>query len=64
MKVGDLLEITEIVDGKSMPYDMRNGHLLEHYSESKDEYMSILDMDLVHLIRAYNKTLYVKRHEL
>jgi hypothetical protein len=64
MKVKDLLDITEITDQKAMPYDMRDGHLLEHYSESKDEFMSILDMDLVHLIRAYNKTLYVKRHEL
>ena len=64
MKVRDLLDITEIIDQKAMPYDMRNGMLQEHYSETKDEYMSILDMDLVHLIRAYNKALYTKRHEL
>ena len=64
MKIKDLLDMMEIIDQKAMPYDMRNGHLLEHYSESKDEHIPILDMELTHLIRAYNKVLYTRRHKL
>ncbi|MAN75594.1 MAG: hypothetical protein CME84_16130 [Henriciella sp.] len=64
MKVQDLLDIQEVIYQRASPVDLRDDRLVEHYSESKDEYMSILDMDLVHLIRAYNKTLYTKRHEL
>ena len=36
---------------------MNDNKLNEHYSESKGEFMSILDMDLIHLVRSYNKTL-------
>ena len=64
MKVQDLLDIQEVIYQRASPVDLRDDRLVEHYSESKDEYMSILDMDLVHLIRAYNKVLYTKRHEL
>ena len=64
MKVRNLLDMIEIIDQKAMPYDMRDGHLLDHYSESKKEYMPLLDMELTHLIRAYNKVLYTERHEL
>ena len=57
MKVKDLLEIQGIIDNRIIPNDMNDNKLNEHYSESKGEFMSILDMDLIHLIRSYNKTL-------
>ena len=57
MKVKDLLEIQGIIDNRIIPNDMNDNKLNEHYSKSKGEFMSILDMDLIHLIRSYNKTL-------
>ncbi len=36
---------------------MDNGDLNRHYSVSKDEWINLIDMDLVHLIRSYNKCL-------
>ena len=57
MKVKDLLEIQGIIDNRVIPSDMNDNKLNEHYSQSKDEFMSILDMDLIHLIRSYSKTL-------
>jgi len=57
MKVKDLLEIQGIIDNRIIPSDMNDNKLNEHYSQSKDEFMSILDMDLIHLIRSYSKCL-------
>ena len=57
MKVKDLLEIQGIIDNRIIPNDMNDNKLNEHYSESKGEFKNILDMDLIHLIRSYNKTL-------
>ena len=34
---------------------MNENDLEEHYSESKEDWISILDMDLIHLIRSYSK---------
>ena len=57
MKVKDLLEIQGIIDNRVIPSDMNDNKLNEHYSQSKDEFMSILDMDLIHLVRSYSKCL-------
>ena len=57
MKVKDLLEIQGIIDNRIIPNDMNDNKLNEHYSESKGEFMSILDMDLIHLVRSYSKCL-------
>ena len=54
MKVKDLLEIQSTIEKRKMPCDM-NGDLNQHYSESKDDYIDILDMDLIHLVRSYSK---------
>ena len=56
MKVKDLLEIQSTIEKRKMPCDM-NGDLNQHYSESKDDYIDILDMDLIHLVRSYSKCL-------
>ena len=57
MKVKDLLDVQEVLEKRKTPCDMHNEELNQHYSESKGEFKNILDMDLIHLIRSYNKTL-------
>ena len=58
MKVSELLKIQETVEKRNIPVDIQHrDNLKPHYSESKGEFMSILDMDLIHLIRSYSKTL-------
>ena len=55
MKVSELLKIQGIIDNRIIPSDMNDNKLNEHYSKSKGEFMSILDMDLIHLVRSYSK---------
>ena len=57
MKVRELLEYQSFVTKRATPSDMFEGELNQHYSESKDEHINLLDMDLVHLVRSYNKCL-------
>ena len=57
MKVRKLLQLQSEIEEKKVPCDLCDGELKQHYSESKGEFMSILDMDLIHLIRSYSKTL-------
>ena len=57
MKVRKLLQLQSEIEEKKVPCDLCDGELKHHYSESKGEFMSILDMDLIHLIRSYSKTL-------
>ncbi len=54
MKVKDLLEIQSTIEKRKVPCDM-NGDLNQHFSVSKEEYINIVDMDLIHLIRSYSK---------
>ena len=56
MKVRKLLEIQSTFEDRKVPCDM-NGELNEHYSESKGEHIDILDMDLIHLVRSYSKSI-------
>ena len=57
MKVRKLLQLQSEIEEKKVPCDLCDDELNQHYSESKGEFMSILDMDLIHLIRSYSKTL-------
>ena len=56
MKVKDLLDIQSTIEKRKVPCDM-NGDLNQHFSTSKEEYIDILDMDLIHLVRSYSKCL-------
>jgi len=51
-----LLELQSTIEERKVPCDM-NGELNKHYSESKEKEIDILDMDLIHLVRSYSKTL-------
>ena len=57
MKVRKLLELQSKIEEKKIPCDLCDDELNQHYSLSKDKAIDILDMDLIHLIRSYNKTL-------
>ena len=49
MKVSELLKIQETIEKRNIPVDIQHrDNLKPHYSESKGEFMSILDMDLIH----------------
>ena len=57
MIVRKLLKIQANIEDRKVPCDMDDDELNQHYSESKGQFQNILDMDLIHLIRSYNKTL-------
>jgi hypothetical protein len=57
MKVQELLELQSVITKKAIPNDMDSKELNQHYSTSAGEFNDLLDMDLIHLIRAYNKHL-------
>ena len=59
MKVKELLELQSVITKRTIPSDMNNDKVSDHYSTSKDQYMNILDMDLIHLIRSYSKAIRV-----
>jgi len=57
MEVRKLLEVQATIEGRAVPIDMDDENLNKHYSESKGEFINILDMDLIHLVRSYSKCL-------
>ncbi len=59
MKIKDLLDVQEVLEKRKTPCDLHEeANLLnQHFSRSKNEYMDILDMDLIHLVRSYSKCL-------
>ena len=57
MKVRKLLQLQSEIEERKVPCDLCDGELNQHYSQSKDKSIDILDMDLIHLIRSYNKCL-------
>ena len=57
MKVRKLLELQSKIEERKVPCDLCDDDLKQHYSESNDGFINILDMDLIHLVRAYSKCL-------
>ena len=54
MKIKQLIEIQEIVEGRLTPYDMNEIMELEYYSTSKGESIKIGDLHLNHFLRIFN----------
>jgi hypothetical protein len=52
MKLKQVLEIQEIL-GKTIPIDM--SHKWVYYSDSREEWVDIMDLDIVHAIRILRK---------
>ena len=50
----DTLKIKSILEKRAIPVDiLESGYT--HYSKSKDEYINLLDLDLIHFIRIHLK---------
>jgi hypothetical protein len=62
MKVKKLLEIQSVIE--DVPSDMFEDDF-EYWSRTKSEWVNILDMDLVHVVRALNveSKLKLERHK-
>tara|TARA_A100001201_G_scaffold141124_2_gene135785 strand:+ start:735 stop:1019 length:285 start_codon:yes stop_codon:yes gene_type:complete len=65
MKIKRLLEIQKAIQGKVFPVDIeneltkfkesnRNSDTFLYWSRTKGEWISIFDMDIIHVIRALN----------
>ena len=52
MKVKKLLEIQSVIEESKIPCDMTDK--FKYWSRSKGDWVNILDMDLVHVVRALN----------
>jgi len=52
MKLKDILKIQSIVESRATPYDILESGFT-HYSKSKDEYIELLDLHLIHFIRIF-----------
>jgi hypothetical protein len=59
MKVKKLIALQSIIEARKIPYDMNNEEVTDYiyFSDSKNEFIDILEMDLIHMIRAFRKTL-------
>ena len=55
MKLIKLLQIQSVIEGRTIPSDMREQCNQTYFSESKAEHIPIGNMDLIHFIRAFNK---------
>ena len=53
MKVKKLLELQALIEESKIPVDMTDR--VSHWSESRGQWISILDMDLVHVVRALSR---------
>ena len=64
MKVKQLLEIQSVIEDRKIPADMIEDDF-NYWSRSKGDWVNILDMDLIHVVRALNleSTLEVERHK-
>ncbi len=54
MNVKKALQIQQILDGRAIPSDMFDEHLV-YYSASRDRWINIVDMDIAHVVRAFAK---------
>ena len=52
MKLKQILEIQKVL-GKTIPIDMN--HKWMYYSDSREEYVDIMELDIVHAIRILRK---------
>ena len=54
MKLDDLLTIQAVAEKRAVPIDILENEY-EYYSKSKDKYIKLLDLDLIHFIRIFLK---------
>ena len=54
MKLDDNLTIQAVAEKRAVPIDILESEY-EYYSKSKDKYIKLLDLDLIHFIRIFLK---------
>ena len=52
MKIKKLLKLQSVIEDSKIPADMTDN--FKYWSRSKGDWISILDMDVIHVIRALN----------
>jgi len=52
MKLKDILQMQSILEKRATPYDILENNFT-YYSKSKDEYIELLDLHLIHFIRIF-----------
>ena len=52
MKIKKLLKLQSVIENRAVPCDMTDN--IKYWSRTKGDWVSILDMDLVHVVRALN----------
>lgn len=60
MKVWQFLKIQSIIDRRAMPSDLEDDNT-EYYSESGQEVIKLMNMEVIHVIRAFKKQLNTKQ---
>jgi len=63
MNIREMLKIQEAIENKSIPEDILEEENY-YYSESKKDYINVLDLDLHHLIRILIKQLDSDKEDL
>ena len=53
LKVKKLLKIQSVIEESKIPVDMTDR--VTYWSESKGQWLNILDMDLIHVVRALSR---------
>ena len=53
MKLKTLIALQSIIEEREIPSDMHEN--IYYYSHSKEEFLDIMEMDLIHFIRAFKK---------
>lgn len=63
MKIKKLLKLQSVIENRAVPCDMTDN--IKYWSRTKGDWVSILDMDLVHVVRALNleSNLEVEKHK-
>ena len=52
MKLKDILQMQSILEKRATPFDILENNFT-YYSKSKDEYIELLDLHLIHFIRIF-----------
>ena len=58
MKLKQVLEIQEVL-GKTIPIDMN--HKWVYYSDSREEWVDIMELDIIHAIRILRKNVWTDK---
>tara|TARA_Y100001963_G_C6586540_1_gene355958 strand:+ start:306 stop:551 length:246 start_codon:yes stop_codon:yes gene_type:complete len=53
MKIRKLLKLQSLLEERVIPCDMKEMEEVKYFSKSKNEFICILDMDLIHFIRVF-----------